>query len=98
MTDKVRIKQIDTILKQIKEDGFAECANVYENNPSIGVLYYSRTDIKSLKSLKKNLIAFEKIDKLKQVKTVVGTFKDNRLEKDKPKKTILKHIDLDFIY
>jgi len=97
MTDKQRIQQIDIILQQIKENGSAKCVNVYENNPSIGVLYYSNTDVKSLKALKKNLIAFSKIDKFNQFKTVAGTLKDDRLEKDKPKKAILKHIDLNSI-
>lgn len=97
MTDKERIEKINEILKKIKENGFAECVNVYENNPSIGLLYYSNIDIKSLKSLKKKLISFQNLDKLHQVKFVTGKLTDNRLEKDKPKKPVLKNIDLNFI-
>ncbi|WP_346892657.1 hypothetical protein [Clostridium sp. UBA871] len=97
MTDKERIKHIDTILKQIKENGFAQCVNIYENNPSIGLLYYSSIDIKSLKSLKKKLISFQNLDKLHQTKIAIGKLSDKRLEVDKPKKVVLKHIDLNSI-
>lgn len=97
MTDKQRIQQIDIILKQIKENDSAKCVNVYESNSAIGVLYYSRVDIKSLKALKKNLKAFDKICLFTQVKTVNGTLADNRLEIDKPKKATLNHIDLNTI-
>ncbi|WP_291570839.1 hypothetical protein [Clostridium sp. UBA4548] len=97
MTDKERINQIDIILKQIKEHGSSTCVNVYENNPSIGVLYYSNADIKSLKGLKKNLIAFQNLEKLNTVKTVTGQSTDNRLEIDKPRRPTLKHIDLNSI-
>lgn len=41
---------------------------------------------------------YKKNNKIKiQVVTVKSTPKDNRLEKDKPKKSTLKYIDLDSI-
>lgn len=97
MTDKERIKQIDTILKLIKTNGSTQAPNIFENNSAIGLLYYSSIDIKQLNKLRKNLISLQKLDKLHQIKTVFGTPTDNRLEKDKPKKPTLKYIDLDSI-
>ena len=97
MTDRDRIEQITTILCQIKTNGSAKAPNVYDNKSTIGVLYYAQFDVKELKTLRKNLIALQKFNQKQEVKIVTGSHKDNRLEKDKPKKATLKYIDLNSI-
>lgn len=97
MTDKERINEISRILKLIKTKGSVQAPNVFQHNSSIGLLYYSHVDIKRLNKLRKNLISLQNLDKLYQIKTVVGSSTDNKIEKDKPKKPTLKYIDLNLI-
>lgn len=97
MTDIERITQINLILHQIKTNGSAYAPNVFDNKSSIGKLHYSSVDIHPLKKLKRNLSLLQELNISQECKKVKGSPKDNRLEKDKPKKATLKYIDLNSI-
>lgn len=98
MSDKDLIHQIDIILNQIKSNGSAYAPNVFNSESSIGLIYYNSSDVKRLRTLKRNIISFQKLDKTNNIKIVKGELKDNRLEINKPTKPKLKYIDLDSLF
>lgn len=98
MSDNDLIHQIDIILNQIKSNGSAYAPNIFNYESSIGLIYYNSSDIKRLRTLKRNIILLQTLDKTNNIKTVKGELKDNRLEINKPTKPNLKYIDLNSLF
>ena len=98
MSDRDLIKQIEKILNIVKSNGYCYAPNVFNDESSIGVIYYNKEDVKRLKTLKRNIISLQKLDKTNNIKTVKGELKDNTLEINKANTTKLQYIDFNSIF